>query len=138
MAEFYEQFATIWNRAEAFALSEPDTQPRTCIYAQAFREWVTMLNREIVTNTPSVVAVNQAKVLLVDKYFALRSNVPKNHRNRIGENGHICIFHVFEQGYGHLRAIELALIPPLLFLPPKPPPPSLPGLFLGDVIDEGN
>jgi hypothetical protein len=125
------RFSDIWRGVEEFEFKRPEEQPDWCVFAFAFSDWIERLNQEIVTDDPTVVAVNQAKVLLIDKYFEWRSIVPKNHRNRIGEVGHTCIFHVFEQGYERLRAIELALMPPLLFSPPKPAPP--PGLYLGNL-----
>jgi hypothetical protein len=79
------------------------------------------------SNDKGIVAVNQAYVRLITKYFDWRSAVPKAHRNRIGETGHTCIFHVFERAYHQLRVIELTVTSqPLLFLPPEPPPPPPP------------
>ena len=108
----------------------PD-EPEVCRYAQAFSGWAAQaldLGEE-----PNVVAVNQAKVLLVDKYFDYFSVVPKRHRYHSSPRGHICIFQVFLQYYQQLRALELSLTPPMLFLPPPPPPPpQIAGIFIGE------
>lgn len=130
-------FESLWNRFEEFEL--PIEQPAICVYAQTLSEWTTELCANV-ARAPGIVAVNQSKVLLVDKYFEWRNAVPLSHRNRVGKIGHICIFHVFEKAYERLKVIELALTPPLLFLPepPPPPPPALPppqiaGIFIGEL-----
>jgi len=126
--EINPQFDTIWNRVDDFEV--PREAIDWCPFARKFAEWAATL---IETSKESgVVSVNQAKVLLIDKYFEWRSYVPKNHRNRVGLGGHRCIYHVFEQAYEKLKILELSLTPPLLFLPPSPPPPAqIAGIFLG-------
>ena len=123
------EFETIWNRVEDFEV--PAEAIEWCSYARKFAKWSATL---VESSQPNVVMVNQAKVLLVDKYFEWRIYVPKSHRNRIGTGGHRCIFHVFEQTYEKLRVMELSLTPPMLFIPPPPlPPPQIGGIFLGNI-----
>jgi hypothetical protein len=122
------RFETIWSRVDEFAV--PKEAIKWCPYARKFAEWSATLVST--SQRPHLVEVNQAKVLLLDKYFEWRSHVPKSHRDRVGPGGHRCIYHVFEQTYEKLKVIELSLTPPLLFLPPPPPPPpQIAGLFLG-------
>lgn len=125
-------FETIWSKFEDFEFSE--MEQNCCDYAAEFSEWADELCSVI--DDPDVVAVNQAKVLLMDKYFEWRSIVPKNHRNKTSPVGHLCIFHVFEKAYILLKVAELSLTPPMLFLPPPPPPPPPPpqiaGIYLGE------
>src|SRR4051812_6758926 len=107
----------------------PQGQPAHCPYAEKFNQWTETLYASVghavkQDNASAAVAVNQAKVLLVDRYFEWRMAAPKAHRNRTGE-GHICLFHVFDETYRPLRATELSLPPPLLFLP-QPSPARLP------------
>lgn len=135
--EFGTGFESLWNRFGDFTI--PATQPNTCIFAKEFSGWVSELLAKA-KNDPSIVFVNQAKVLLLDKYFEWRNSVPKSHRVRTGGVGHACVFQVFEQAYASLRVIELALTPPMLFIPPPPlplpsppPPPQIAGIFLGQV-----
>ena len=130
--ELNPSFGTIWNRVDEFEV--PREIIEWCPYARKFAEWAASL---IQTSTQGdLVRVNQAKILLVDKYFEFRSYVPKSHRNRIGSGGHRCIYHVFEQAYENLRLLELSLTPPMLFLPPPPPPPpQIAGIFLGGLED---
>ena len=122
-------FESLWNGAETFEIAEE--RLNTCIYAQKFSAWVEkLLAREAREN--SIIFVNQAKVMLVDRYFEWRSVVPKRHRIR----RHQCITQVFEGAYERLKAIELALMPPLLFLPPppsSPPPAQIAGIFMGEL-----
>ena len=125
-------FDSLWNSSETFNL--PETPPNTCAYAQKFSTWVEeLLTRD--AKEPSIVFINQAKVLLLDKYFEWRSVVPKRHRTRLGHLGHHqCISQVFEEAYERLKATELTLMPPLLFLPPPPSSPpmaQIAGIFLG-------
>lgn len=115
---------------------EAQEEREKCYYAARFLEWAETLCSE---NGWSVVAVNQAKVLLIDKYFEWRNSVPKTHRDRTGERGHFCIFHVFEHAYRKLRLKELSMTPPMLFVPEVKAEPRMrpiPALFLGEVVDE--
>jgi len=129
-------FDIIWEQFDDFEFSE---QPaRLCRYAQAFSDW-TAQTLDICQDS-TIVEVNQAKVLLIDKYFEYFSIVPKRHRYHLSPRGHICIFHVFVQFYQELKALELSLTPPMLFVPPPPPPPPPPpqiaGVFIGEEIEE--
>jgi hypothetical protein len=122
------RFESIWDGIENLAV--PKEATKWCPYARQFAEWAANLISE--SQRPTLVELNQAKVMLTDRYYEWRSYVPKGHRNRIGPGGHRCIFHVFEQTYQKLKVIELSLTPPPLFLPPPPPPPpQIPSLFLG-------
>lgn len=123
-------------------LPEPEIEKPSnlCVYAQQFDAWAQELCVGSVRNL-SVVSLNQAKVLLLDKYMQWKASVPKRHRayTASGPNSHICIYHVFETAYDRLRVLELSLTPPMLFLPlpplPPPPPPPAPqvmGIFLGE------
>ena len=123
-------FESLWNGSETFEL--PEEPLNTCPFANKISTW----SDELLANCakePIIVLVNQMKVLLLDQFFSWRQVVPKSHRNRIGEVGHRCIFHVFEEAYQRLKTIELELTPPLLFLPPPPTPPQLEGIFIGEL-----
>jgi len=127
------KFETIWNRVDD--LDVPREVIEWCPYARKFSEWAASL---IETSTqPELVSVNQAKILLIDKYFEYRSYVPRSHRTRIGAIGHHCIYQVFELAYEKLKRLELSLTPPMLFIPPPPLPPTpipqIAGIFLGDL-----
>ena len=120
---------------------EQDSAPPICAAAQQFQQWTETLCTSVVKagrydNASAAVAVNQAKLLLLDKYFEWRAAVPKSHRNRTGE-GHTCLYHVFVETYQTLRVIELSLTPPLLFLPPAPPFRAPKTLSIADVVSFG-
>jgi ribosome-associated toxin RatA of RatAB toxin-antitoxin module len=115
MAE-YEYFESLWplDKDSLFEGVEG-----LCDYAEAFLEWAEEVVADATTDS-NLVAVNQAKVRLIDKYFEWRATVPKTHRNRVNDSGHACIFHVFEKTYQVLRATELSLRPPPLYIPEPP------------------
>ena len=104
--------------------------PSLCCYAQKFFEWTNGLLSGV-SQEPSAVSVNQAKLLLQDKWHEWRSEAPRRHSNHFSNRGHACIFQVYEQGYHKLRLLELSLTPPLIFEPPKPRP-QIAQIFLGE------
>ncbi len=117
----YEYFEDLWPPNQGSMFEGDDS---LCAFAEHFLEWAEDLAAEA-TDGSDQVAVNQAKVQLLDRYFEWRATVPKTHRNRVSESGHTCIFHVFEGTYYVLRAVELSLTPPLLFIPEPPPPTEM-------------
>ena len=135
---FDRNFRELWEQHE---FEVPGVTEDLCFYAKRYSEWTAgiLANVEAIG---SVIAVNQGMLRITQKYFEWRTVVPKSHRNRIGEIGHTCIFHVFEAAFQKLRIIELSIVPPPLTLPPPPPPPALPppppppiqiaGIFLGE------
>jgi hypothetical protein len=127
-------FDSLWHQHDDFILTEP--KPRLCPFAEQFSLWAEALFSKA-THNASVVSVNQAKLLLVDRYMDWRAAVPGAHRNLGGSrSGHVCIFQVFEETYQKLKTVELSLTPPMLFLPPPPspppPPPQIAGIFFGE------
>jgi hypothetical protein len=130
--EIRSHFNSLWNRFDDFEFAEP--QPNQCRFALKFAEWAEEYCR--IGEDASIVSVNQAKVMLLDKYFEWYNVVPRSHRRRIGSSGHVCIYQVFMGCYERLKLAELTLMPPLLLLPSKPPPPpQIAGIFLGDIDD---
>ncbi len=128
---YYELFAEDQRKGE-------EQSSLFCPYSRQFQAWVDELLQNL--STPSVVQINQAKVLLVDKYFEWKRIVPRTTRNHLGVSGkHYCITNVFEDTYiAKLKAAEIALTPPMLFLPPppQPPRPEYPALAFGEEEDE--
>lgn len=118
---------------------DEDDELELCSYAKQFREWANSLRARKSRNT---VDINQAKVLLLDKYYEWRNSVPSQHRTLTSDRGHYCIFHVFDAAYKSLRLAELSLTPPMLFIPPPPLPPPQPkppeimGVTFGEVVEE--
>jgi hypothetical protein len=118
---------------------EPDpAPPPICAPARQFQQWAEALCTSIYAevqrdNTRGAIAVNQGKVLLIDKLHEWRATAPKDHRNRVGR-GHTCLLDIFDQTYRALRAIELSLTPPLLFLPPSPAMRVPKTLSIADVV----
>ncbi len=108
-----------------------ESQANYCAYAQVFQRWADGMLEEYVRANPTPIRLAQAKVLLIDRFFEWRASVPKSHRNRIGENGHVCLFQVFDQVFQQIKLAQLTVTPPLLFLPPSPPQPLLQSTILG-------
>lgn len=117
------EFDDLWGK-NSFEL--PEKSEDFCQYAQQFHEWAADLCTQAAED-PSVVFVNQAKVLLVNRYMDWYSSVPKAHQDHIGtRSSHTCIFQVFLRSYAKLRQLELSLTPPLLFEPPEAEPQPQP------------
>ena len=123
-------YRAVWQEAEDFEFSPLSEQVNICTFAQKFSEWADDLCRA--GEEPTVVSITKAKVQLLDKYYEWRSFVPKNHKDRLGNRGHICIYQVFVQTYQRLRDVELSLTPPVLFVPPQS---ESGGTFIG-LLDE--
>ena len=105
-----------------------------CAYAQLFSEWVGALWEDIVSEEPDPVRINQAKVLLQDKWHEFRRRVPKSHRTHVSDVGHTCIWHVYEQAFWNLDWLQMKITPPLLFLPAGKPPQFPRAEFKGTII----
>ena len=69
------------------------------VATRAYKRSATEMFNVYVGERPTPPRLAAAKVVLTDDFFAPRSSVPKSHRNRIGEHGHKCIFHVFEKRF---------------------------------------
>jgi hypothetical protein len=112
-----------------------DFQPpaKTCTYAEQFASWAEDLCREVELKRDAV-TTNQAILRLCHRYWEWFNYVGRAHRYRIGDTGHSCIFHVFQQSFNRLKVVELSLTPPLLFIPKDPPvlpPIQIAGIDLG-------
>jgi hypothetical protein len=127
-------FGDLWEDDDLEDLFEKlvEDGPDFCPYARKFYEWTNGLLSSV-SQEHDVVSVNQAKLLLQDKWQEWRSEAPRRHSNHFSNRGHYCLFHVYERAYHQLRVIELSLTPPLLFLPPPEPPlPQLPTIYFGE------
>jgi len=136
---YEESFYYHWNSIPKLEI--PDPLDRTiCVYALSFQKWVDELSNMM--QNPSDIGVNQAKILLADKYFDWERLVPQSHRMRLGVHGHTCIYQVFKKAYENLRIMELHLTPPRINFPPPPPPmkilprPNLAGIMLGEDTED--
>lgn len=110
-------FDSIWNRRVKFTpLPEERHIPERCPFAERYYSWAEPIMRNALTYATHV-SINQALVQITKKYREWRNVVPKAHKNRIGEQGHICIFHVWDECCRALEAAELSLTPPQLYLP---------------------
>jgi hypothetical protein len=124
--------------------SEPVTaeqeHPPLCRFATQFQGWAEELLSDTL-HVPTIVKINQAKILLLDKYFEWRTVAPRGHRDKVSNTGHICIWHVFFAAYNRLREAELGLTPPQVVEPMPPasagsqallPARQVSGIFLAE------
>src|SRR5689334_4244347 len=117
----YQFFEELVQQHDQFTFERPDEleQGELCAYARSFASWVKQTCQSAL-NPPSALSINQAMLLLLKKYFEWRDAVPHAHRNRAGNTGHVCVYHIFDRGYHRLRVAELVLTPPILVQPPQP------------------
>jgi len=121
------------------AQDEPTSdQANYCNYAVVFEQWAADTLRDYLHQERDAGRIAQAKVRLIDRYFEWRAQVPKSHRNRTGESGHICIFHIFERAYQQIKMMELTLPPPAIIVQPPPSQPralaEVPAIYIGEVM----
>lgn len=103
-------FTDLWGRSSTLVFDV-----RRCDAADTFRQWTDQLCAAA-EERRSTVAINQAKVLLVDHYFAFTTTVDMAHlTDSMGPDAdHDCIYQVFVAAYDRLRRSELTLKPPRL------------------------
>ena len=84
---------SIWDRHRDFEFSE--RAPDFCSWAELFNGFATVLVDEV-SQDPTIFSVNQARILLLDKYFYFYASVSRLHQDHICiRNGHVCIYQVF-------------------------------------------
>ena len=136
--DFEARFYSIWSGVTDLEIPQPPVKEEMCPFAYGFNAWVEKML--MILDEPSLAKINQAKILLLDKYFEYYRSVPLSHRQRLGPNGHTCIFQVFLSCYERLYIAGLTLVPPILFDVehfPKPIPPAhqIGGIFFGEQME---
>lgn len=143
--------------AERVMAAKPTTAPsppprgsQMCEHSQSFADWCDALVQSACARN-NLIALQQAKVHLLDRYFAWRLNVPARHQVfPKPAAAHVCIFAVFESAYHRLQEAVLAAGPPPFADPPSPPPsaprpPSQPpaprytevnGIAVAEILDD--
>jgi hypothetical protein len=80
-------------------------------------ELVAWLEREAVAE----LRINQAKLMLLERYVAERNGAPIAHRDRVvGNDGKLCLHGQFLAAYHRLHTIQMEAFPPPLEKPPRP------------------
>lgn len=126
----------IWNDIPKLVLPEP-AAPATsllCVHAQRLSDFAEQLYQRLRAK-PDPVAFNQARLMLTDRYMALRTAAPREHQNHLGRRGHRCLYPVFIDAYTQLRALELSTEPPALAVRAKAAKAvttATPGIYLGE------
>src|SRR3954462_1362358 len=94
---------TFWNSHRPLIFPEElEMAPPYCEAAAQFEEWAKE-QVEWAQTQRTVLAINQVKVLIQDKYFYWRQTVTFYHRLLVGERGHRCIYWVWDAYYTRLR-----------------------------------
>ena len=103
-------FTDLWGRSGTLVF-----EVRRCEAADTFRQWTEQLCTAA-EDRRAAVAINQAKVLLLDRYFAFTTTVDVAHLSEsMGlDADHDCLYQVFVAAYDRLRRAELTLQPPRL------------------------
>lgn len=128
----------MWDDTEfTFSLFE-EAQPQYCAYSLQYRTWAMELVGSTLAEQDHI-RIAQAKVMLLDKYYQWRAAIPRRHARR-----HLCVLDVLDEAYQTLKAAELSITPPQLYLPepskrvrkkkelPDEPDTSI----LGEIIDD--
>lgn len=127
-------FDELWNVEVDFKLSDSGLPVAwsysLCPSAKKYAEWANKLCSTI-SEDPSPVGVNQAMLQLTKTYFGWRSVVPKQHRDYIGDRGHVCVFQVFVYFFQRLREVELTISPQVIVIQ-RQPQYQIDGIFLGE------
>ncbi len=107
------------------------TRHEPCPHAASLTAWCNEL-LHVAFQDASQESVLRAKIELQDKYHEYRSFVGKDHRDRITERGHRCIWHVYLECYRQLRTYEIRSFNTTLKSSGPEQPDFIP---LGEVID---
>jgi hypothetical protein len=109
---FDERVQANWGDFNSYQFSN------TCPYAELLKEWAEPVVADA-EKQRDLMTIYQAKLLLTDKFFFIRSRAPKAHRFRMADSGHLCVWHTFERFYYRLDLAQTTIIPPLYLPEPK-------------------
>lgn len=132
--ETFEEILETLKRQQHQAMEKAALQ--RSLSAQLFGAWAKDMCTTAIQKKDQI-ALNQAKVLLLDKFFEWRASIPKKQYNDF--------FAVLEEAYHQVKIAQLSLTPPMLFLPSPPPQPvyvtkhyHYPGFQLGETVVDDN
>jgi hypothetical protein len=92
-------------------LFSAEAPPVLCTHAQRFCDWAGELCAKAMEKK-TVTAIDEAKVLVANRFMMWRKNVPFEHQSddeAFAGGGHACILSVFEWAYQRLLDAELDL-----------------------------
>lgn len=130
------EFDKLWEEVEFEFKSSDSDLPSTwsfslCPSARKFAEWANALCSKICED-PSPVGVNQALLQLTKTYYGWLRLVPKQHRNYIGDRGHVCIYQVWLHFLQRLIEVELNILPQVIIVQPRPQYQQVDDIWLGE------
>ena len=101
----------------------PNRQPNIggrddCSLALMFQRWFEP-RCQILEEAPTLLALQQLKLQLADKYMEVYSVAPLSHRNHVGlRDGHRCIFQVFMESMVRLHVLQISLSRDVILVTP--------------------
>lgn len=92
-----------------------------CSDSKAYWRYTDEVLNKYVRGTTDLMRLAQAKVLISDRYVEFRAYATREHRDKLGGKGHICLYQVWIASMHEVRTKQLALEPPkvLKFVAPK-------------------
>jgi hypothetical protein len=124
-----ESIRTLGGNGPFHVITEYDPKPPV---VAEFCQWADELSLfarrliETLDETSPPVKFRQAKYLLTERYFEMRAKAPRNHRNNLGSNKHICLFSVYTEVYEYISTLQHRAIPPQIEVKNVPPPVPVP------------
>jgi hypothetical protein len=134
-----EIFEDIWQRRQQAAPTDPLAQ--YCLYSRAYWRYADDVLNRYVRGATDLMRLAQAKVLITERYLEARAYATREHRDKLGSKGHICLYQVWLTSMHEVMATQLTLDPPKVLRvvtqkQESKPPDSLavikPALFLGE------
>lgn len=113
----HEEFESIWEKRHLNSLPDPKAP---CRYAKEFEEWASSQVEEVQYSS-TLHPINEKMLIITKKYREYMRHIPEDHHTLAKENGHKCVYAIWDQCCKALEEAELKLTPQL---PPKPTPPK--------------
>lgn len=129
-------FETIMRTLPQMNTPAAPTGPTWCPPAERFHAVAEALTTTLLT-TPTAMSLNQAKVVLVDLYLAVRAEAGHAHRDKLSPRGHACVYRAFIERLEQLNVLAVTVLPPVLTKSPARRPAApivdqrLPAIVLG-------
>lgn len=113
-----------------------------CTDSKAYWHYTDEVLNRYVRGSTDQIRLAQAKVLLTDRFLDFRAYATREHRDKLGDKGHTCLYQVWIAAMHEIRTKQLTLDPPrvMKLVAPKPEAPATsssyallpPAVFLGE------
>ncbi len=140
VAAEYASFTFFGEEGEPAEQTDPFAQ--YCEDSKAYWRYADDVLNRYVRGTTNLMRLAQAEVLITERYLQVRAYATREHRDKLGSKGHVCLYQVWITSMHEVMATQLTLDPPrvLKIVTPKsetPPAQSAlavlpPAVFLGE------